>query len=65
MKDSPTKNEPLGLPRQIRFPKDVEAELQKIADANDLDFLDAVRMAARRGLPILKKRLGVELKEAA
>ena len=55
----------LGTPRQIRFPKDVEEELQKIADANDLDWSDAVRLAARRGLPILKKQFGPPLKEAA
>lgn len=57
--------ETLGTPRQVRFPKSVEKELREIADANDLEWVDAVRMAARIGLPILKKRLGTALKEAA
>lgn len=54
-----------GTPRQVRFPKDVEEDIQQIADANDLDWQDAVRMAARQGVPILKKRLGLALKQAA
>lgn len=56
---------PMGTPRQIRFPKDVEGDLQKIADANGLEWVDAVRLAARFGLPIIKKRLGDSLKQAA
>lgn len=57
--------QPLQPPRQVRFPKDVEEDLQKIADVNGLDFADALRMAAKTGLPILKKRMGVAIKQAA
>lgn len=55
----------LGKPRQIRLPKEVEKDLQAIADANGLEWVDAVRLVARFGLPILKKRLGASIKEAA
>jgi hypothetical protein len=56
---------PMGSPRQIRFPKDVNDELQRIADANGLEWIDAVRLSARFGLPLLKKKLGSALREAA
>jgi|GEM_PF-6633585 len=55
----------MGTPRQVRLPKDVERDLQEIADANDLDFLDVLRMAARTGLPVLKKRMGASIKAMA
>ena len=60
-----TAKDQLGKPRQIRLPKEVEKDLQTIADANGLEWVDAVRLVARFGLPILKKRLGTALKEAA
>ena len=60
-----SKKDTLGKPRQIRLPEEVERDLQIIADANGLEWVDAVRLVARFGLPILKKRLGASLKEAA
>lgn len=60
-----SKTEALGKPRQIRLPREVESDLQTIAEANGLEWVDAVRLAARFGLPILKKRLGTVLKQAA
>jgi hypothetical protein len=57
--------EPLGKARQIRFPKEVEQGLQEIADHTGLEWVDAVRLASRYGLPILKKRLGASVKAAA
>jgi hypothetical protein len=57
--------QPMGTPRQVRLPKDIETDLQHIADANDLDFLDVLRMAARTGLPVLKKRMGDTVKSIA
>lgn len=55
----------LGKPRQVRFPKDVEADLKTIAESNDLEWSDTVRMVARLGLPLLKKKLGDSIKAAA
>jgi len=60
-----TEKENLGKPRQIRLSGEIESELQKIADANGIEWVDAVRLAARFGLPILKKRLGDSVKQAA
>ena len=60
-----TGQEQLGKPRQIRLPKEMEKDLQTIAEANGLEWVDAVRLVARFGLPILKKRLGASIKEAA
>lgn len=57
--------EPLGKARQIRFPKQVSDDLQDIANAAGLDWVDAVRLAARLGLPILKRKLGDVQKAAA
>lgn len=57
--------EPLGKPRQIRLTKSVEEELEKIAAANGIEWVQAVRMCARMGMPILKRRLGDALKQAA
>lgn len=57
--------EPLADPRQVRFPESIEKDLQTIADENHMEFVDVVRMAARAGLPVLKKRLCVAVKEAA
>lgn len=55
----------LGKPRQVRLSPEIESDLQTIADANGLEWVDAVRLAARYGLPILKKRLGESVKQAA
>lgn len=49
--------EELGNPRQVRFQKGTEQEIEQIADANALDFPSAVRLAIGFGLPILKERL--------
>ncbi len=62
---SKTSKEPLGKPRQVRFPSQIEKDLQTIADQSGLDWVDVLRMAARTGLPVLKKRLGAAVKEAA
>ena len=53
--EKPKKN--LRTPRHVRFPKDVEDDLHRIAQANDISWQDALRMAARKGIPILKKGL--------
>lgn len=60
-----TIKERLGKPRQIRLPKEVEKDLQDIAEANGLEWVDAVRLVARFGLPILKKKLGASIRAAA
>ena len=59
------KNEGLGEPKQIRFPRDVERDIQDIAEANSLEFVAAVRLAIKFGVPILRKRLQQTAKEAA
>lgn len=59
------RKENLGKPRQIRLPSELEKDLQAIADANGLEWVDAVRLVARFGLPILKKKLGDSIKQAA
>lgn len=60
-----SRKENLGKPRQVRLPSEVEKDLQVIADANGLEWVDAFRLAARFGLPILKKKLGDSIKAAA
>lgn len=60
-----TAKDNLGKPRQIRLPATTEKDLKTIADANGLEWVDAVRLATRFGLPVLKKRLGASLKQAA
>lgn len=59
------KKEPLGTARQVRFPKPVEADIQQIADANGIEWTQAVRQAAKVGVQILKKRMAETIKEAA
>jgi hypothetical protein len=52
----------LGAPRQVRFQRDVEREINRVAKLNGLDFPSALRMAARIGLG--KLREGCITKEA-
>lgn len=56
--------EALANPRQVRFQKKVEDELNQIAAHEGISFEDAVRMAARRGLAELRKAIGPQ-KQAA
>ncbi|MDB6022970.1 MAG: hypothetical protein JWQ04_2827 [Pedosphaera sp.] len=59
------KKEPLGKPRQMRFPKDLEADLNKIAEADGIEYVQVVRQAARLGAAALKKRMLHTVQEAA
>jgi hypothetical protein len=51
--------EELGDPRQMRFQKKVEQELETIASLNGIEFAAAARIAARLGLQELKQSLGI------
>jgi hypothetical protein len=63
--ESSADDKALGNAWQVRLQKDVERELHAIAEANGIDPADALRMAARRGIAVLKEALHPENKKAA
>lgn len=58
------KKSELGEPKQVRFPRDLERQIQAIADENAIEWAAAARMAIRFGVPELRKRL-IEAAKAA
>lgn len=58
------KREELGEPKQVRFPKQVERDIQEIADQNSIEWAAAARMAIRFGVVELRRRLHETAKAA-
>ncbi len=54
-KRSQSAGEELSTPRQVRFQKDVEAELEAIARNNGMDFSAAVRIALRKAMDEMRR----------